>query len=385
MTKKILKIWPFWVKGLKYHDHHLAHFMKEDNVETIFACPNHFLSDYAFSKDDSDHQEYSVFFLEHFVVSNKAIPYNIAAFVKYLKNTNPDVIHIFGLSNFTTIFAMLALFLVRYKGVIIFNDHSDPNERKSTCSAFFYYKIFRLFYQLFIRDKYTIIVPDLATKEELVWRYGIGIINVIRIIPLGYDDKIFCYEESAETSKKPLRLGFAGKILPGKKLEVLLDVVARYSKEELELKIAGITLGKPSQYQSDLMHLFARESLDNVKFLPFRSSPEELAGFYRSIDIAIYPGSISITTFEANGTGCPVLLYNSYAGLEHRVSNGRGLLFSNLEDLVKYINCIIRGDYPGFYDRKAISETSRSYGWTTLKNYYYQEYGWVKMAENCRK
>ena len=38
--KKILKVWPFWIEGIKYHDQYLSDEMQKDNVKTIFACPN---------------------------------------------------------------------------------------------------------------------------------------------------------------------------------------------------------------------------------------------------------------------------------------------------------------------------------------------------------
>lgn len=374
----IMRVWPFWVDGIKYHDQYLAEFMKDDGVSTVFACPNYQMSDYlnfANSKENSkSNDNYSLLFLKHFSFLGKPFPFQLVKFSRQIRILNPDVIHVFGISNFTSIFALIAARLAFFKGKIIFNDHSDPNERKNGFVANLYYLFFLIAYRLLIRDKLTVIVPDISTCNELMRRYGTSIKNVIKIISLGYDDKMFYSRDKMRKAELPLIIGFAGKIFPEKKLEILINAILKFSVRDVELRIAGLNLTSPSKYQSSLVKFIESTGRNNIRISKFITSPEELALFYSSLDVAIFPGSISITTFEANGCGCPIILYKSYDGLEHRVSSLRGRLFETPKQLESYINEYIEIKRRSKIDHARIEIESKKFGWSRLKAEYYREY-----------
>jgi glycosyltransferase involved in cell wall biosynthesis len=111
-----------------------------------------------------------------------------------------------------------------------------------------------------------------------------------------------------------------------------------------------------------------------VEFRPFASS-EELVKFYNHIDLAIYPGGISITTIEASGSGTPVIIYKSIVGLEERVSFGRGELFDTKEELKanieKYFNLIKEKKI----DNEYISQkTKELFSWEKISKDYLKLY-----------
>jgi len=381
MKYRVLKVWPFWIYGIKYHDQYLAEFMESDDISTIFACPDYTEKsyiDFTEKKRNDTVNSYEMLFLRYINIMGKPFPYQIFKFAKQVKIINPDVIHVFGISNFTSIFTLISAKLISYKGKIVFNDHSDPNERKKGFIANIYYLIFRIFYYLLIKNRYTIIVPDLSASEEMVRRYGKSIKKLIKIFPLGYDDRVFCFRNTFSASRTvglPLILGFAGKIFPAKRLELLIDVVKKYTSDAIELHIAGLNIDSPSEYQETLLEYIVKSGCKNIYTYKFISNPERLAQFYSKIDVAVYPGSISITTFEANGCGCPIILYESLKGLENRVSDLRGMLFKTQLQLSECIDYYLNKKQISCIDHKAIAQESKTYSWSNIKKMYYNEYG----------
>jgi glycosyltransferase involved in cell wall biosynthesis len=377
----VLRVWPFWIDGIKYHDQHLAEFMEVDGVSTVFACPDYATPDYSsFAKSkkiERGKSNYRMLFLRYFTLFGKPFPYQIIKFKRQIKSLSPDVIHIFGISNFTSIFALVAARLASFKGKILFNDHSDPNERRSGFLAGAYYLLFFIIYRLLIRNRYTVIVPDIAARNELIRRYGPGIGNVIKLISLGYDDEVFYSRDAVRGADLPLVIGFAGRIVPEKKLELLINSVLQFNAGDIDLYIAGLNVASPSKYQSSLINYIQSTGRDNIKIRKFITSPGELASFYSMLDVAIFPGSISITTFEANGCGCPIILYRSVDGLEHRVSNLRGRLFETPQQLIEYINYFLELKRVAKIDHSGVEIESRDYSWSRLKRKYYNEYGFI--------
>ncbi|WP_286239886.1 glycosyltransferase family 4 protein [Neptuniibacter halophilus] len=372
---RILKVWPFWVDGIKYHDQYLADKMLEDNVYTHFICPDYTPPNYsAFSSESDKNSTYNVSFLKSFFVFGKPFPYDFFGVISKVRLFKPDVVHFFGISNFITVVVLLALFFSNYKGKIVFNDHSDPNERKKGLKARFYYGFFAVFFKIFIRGKYKIIVPDDSSFNEIVRRYGSGVMRNLTIIPLGYDERIFC-NSNPSRGKKAFVLGFAGKINEAKKLERLVDASLCFDESVLDIKIAGLNLDRLSQYQQSLLDYVKSTGRNNIHLTSFISAPSELSDFYAGLDLAVFPGSISITTLEATGCGTPIVLYNSISGLDHRVSNGRGLLFDTQQELVSCIDFFLNAKEGSGIDHNQIASNSREFSWSSLKHEYYNIYG----------
>lgn len=381
-----MKIWPFWPKGIKYHDQYLAETMIEDGVSTIFAYPDFNEPNYqGFVGNDRSAQDagYRSIHLNFFTLFGKPVPYNIFRFAREIDKIKPNVIHIFGISNFTSLFALFSAKISSFNGKILFNDHSDPNERKLGIVPEVYRQLFRIAYHLFIRNRYCVIVPDDSARDELIRRYGKGIAEKIKIFPLGYDSDVFNFKPTVRKEGLPLSIGFAGKIFPPKRLELLIDVVREFPKNSIIVNIAGLNFGPPSEYQKSLMDLVDSIGADNIRFHKFIPTPDKLADFYSSIDVAVFPGSISITTFEANGCGCPVVVYESINGLHNRVSYNRGRLFRTREELVAILDEYLHAKTRATISYSSIAADSRRYSWQRLKFLYYQEYEFQIRGEDA--
>ena len=376
---KIIKVWPFWPKGLMYHDQYLSLEMENDGVQTTFCCP--FISDdlyTGFTNDINDEEsKYNFHKFKFFTICNKPIPYSFYSFVRFLNLYSPDVVHIFGLSNFTSIFTLICLYFSNYNGKVFFNDHSDSNERKTGFLASFYYFIFRILYHLFFPKSAVIVIPDEGTKNELIFRYGYSINEQLKFIPLGFNSEVFRLEK--KYLGKKFKIGFAGKIFPAKRVNVLINVVNNLIKtnklkpSDFDVDIIGFS-EELSSYEISLLNYRDTNNLCNVNFKRFLSSPSQLAEFYNSCHLVVFPGSISITTFEANACGCPILLFNSVKGLEHRVNNGRGHLFTDDADLLKLVIHYYTQHIQDSILREDIAQASLKYSWHSIKEKYYEIY-----------
>ena len=114
--------------------------------------------------------------------------------------------------------------------------------------------------------------------------------------------------------------------------------------------------------------------MPNVTFYEFIRNPQNLAKFYSSMDLMVFPGSISITTFEASACGTPVALFETYEGLEHRVADGKGVLFANDEELHSSIVDFINKKNNTFIDHSKIAESASFFAWSSIKRDYYNVY-----------
>jgi len=88
MKKKILKIWPTWIPGLKYHDHYLADEMNSDDVTTYFIQPHYTPAAYKdFSSQDQQFENlYNEIFVDYFLFLGKPVPYRLDKFLRTLKS-----------------------------------------------------------------------------------------------------------------------------------------------------------------------------------------------------------------------------------------------------------------------------------------------------------
>ena len=144
----IIKVWAFWVDGIKYHDHYLSENMSLDGIQTYFICPDYTPPEFLGYSNNKKvfRNNYKILFVKYSLIFGKPFVYDIINIVKYIRKIQPKVIHIYGISNLITLTTLLAAKIALFKGLIIFNDHSDPNEKKKEFIAKMYYKLFFIIY-----------------------------------------------------------------------------------------------------------------------------------------------------------------------------------------------------------------------------------------------
>lgn len=379
-TLRILKVWSTFQTEIKYHDHYLANRMREQGHTTTFfasdsieAAWKPFLQKHKFEATEI----WSGHHINRFAstsFANKPFLKNPFAFVRAVKALNPDIIHVLGLAYPVNQLALLTALLFS-KAPVFVNEHGRLAANKTNWKAKIFYWNAYLVYQLFGRKKIkAFIAPNEESKAFIIDRYGVNK-EKIHIIPLGYDEDVFKFNETKRNQlKDKLIIGFAGKINAEKRVERILEALATSSnKENIICKIAGFNeSNKAIQIQ---LEAFAREHQLHIECLPFLNS-EALAEFYNYIDVAVYPGSISITTIEANACGAAILLNNSIRGLENRVEDNRGFLFSSVGELSSKLDYYYQQKLQGAINHKLIANNTSKYSWTKISqeylNLYYQ-------------
>lgn len=384
---KILKVWYFWQDKLKYHDHYLAAEMHKLRHETTFLAPNRvehslvpFVGQRIFPEGISTHEEYRVIRLNSIDIHGKFLITNIHEAASWIKK-DFEIIHIFGISNFITFITLTFLLFRRRKPLIFINDHNHPHDHKKSFLARSYHALFRILFRLYSPMVARVIVPNLATKNYLSQRYKIHDDKFLKIIPLGFNQDIFNINAGQRNKENNLVICFAGKIYPEKRLEVLLNAIKKIDANHLRLIIAGTNPNNPSPYQRTLINYASQLEIKNIEFKPFIDNPVELAKFYAFADLAVFPGSLSITTLEANGCGTPIILYRSTEGLEDRVENGRGLLFATEEELVSALNLYIKYKQNNNINYTEVFNKSQTLSWKNITQQYLAEYR--SFGANC--
>jgi glycosyltransferase involved in cell wall biosynthesis len=374
---KILKIWPSFQQELKYHDHYLADIMSDNNIETTFLCSDKvdiefkdFIGKEVINAGVDYYNNSKIIRLKSIEFINKPFIYEISKFYKVVCSNKYDIIHIYGTGNPITFYT---LFLLKFFGKntpVFINDHSNPNIVNNSLIGNIYYKLNSFFFSFL--KKYNvkrIFVPNAASYEFVMNRYKLNS-NELKIIPLGYDSDTFKYNPLKKNKSKNFIIGFAGKIYPEKRLELLIDVLTDLKIDAFELILVGIGSNKTS-YQKKLTNSQDKNNI-NVTFKKIFKKSEELADFYNYVDLVVFPGSISITSIEATGCGTPIILFNSIKGLHDRVENGRGVLFNTREELTRHLLYFYK-NY-NLINNENIEIETQIYSWKNISKTYLNEY-----------
>ena len=361
---RIAKIWPFLTGPSKYHDHHLSIVMNEDSIETVFFAPNY--TDPLFKASGLNENSVDCFtgfeLFKYVLFFGKTIPLNPFRVAKKIIEKS-DIIHFFGFAQPSALLLLIMIRLTGYTKKIYFNEHTDLSvlTKKQTI----YHKTLILLYSI-IGGNITLICCDENTKKY--WK-SIGLNSEIVIIPLGYNDKEFFVTNKIRDWGE-LRIGFAGRVDIRKNIELLLDKAREFP--DIEFYICGFNDSEYSRSLLNRISAIGREA--NIYTHPFANSLEVLRTFYNEIDVAIYPGSITIGTYEANACGSFVVVNRWDEDYSNRVDNLRGLSFENPDELSNLISILRLMKNTGNLDPCRISEFTKNYSWQHLKYEYYNLY-----------
>ncbi|MFH1545304.1 MAG: glycosyltransferase family 1 protein [archaeon] len=146
----------------------------------------------------------------------------------------------------------------------------------------------------------SIIVPSEFTKREIKKYYGIGE-EVIKVIPLGYNKKVFKPMKKSIARKK-LRINKDKKIIlnvgseePRKNIPLLIDAFDELREQEKKVELIRV-----GEERKETRKLIEKKRLTKV-IAYYNNVPEEkLALLYNSADVFVFP-----STYE--GFGLPLL------------------------------------------------------------------------------
>lgn len=372
---KILRVSETFQSELKYLEHYLTDELNKKNINTTFltstAVPKdleQFLHTTSFNPSEYMYGNSKIIRLKSASFFNKQIIIQLQALHNLVSKGNYDIIHLQGIGSFVTFSILLIVSFMKKKPVVIINDHSNPQLKSVGVSAKVFYAINQFLFKVTQQTISKIVTVNRASYDFLKKHYSIKN-ERIQIIPLGYDADVYKnMPELRNDKKETLILGFAGKINEAKNIELLIDVVI--DMDNVECRIVGLNEDTLSDYQKTLLAV----SDDKVTFYPLIKETQKLAEFYNKIDVAVFPGSISITTIEATGCGTPVILHKSMDGLEDRVENGRGILFESKDELKHAIQKYIDMKKSSNIKHKEIASNSLTYSWKTISEKYLDLY-----------
>lgn len=375
---KIVRVFPVFQTDILYAEHYLARELKKSGHETVFITSDKYLSYWMNFIKRTDgigkHQfdDYCVIRLSSFFPFEKAVFKNWIKLYKSLFHNNFDVAHLSGLGNISTIIVLiLASIRGKKSPPIIISDHSNPiaHKREGTIVKM-YYRFLRFGLFVFRNKIKRVITFSQVGIDTIIYRFKLKE-SLFTIIPLGFDQSQFSYKPELKNQHCKLIIGFAGKVTPSKRIDFLINTIGNsgFSKD-IKIIIVGVT---PGDRYCDYLKSISKNYLTEIDFIDFLSSPD-LANFYNYIDLAVFPGSISITTIEANGCGTPVLLFKSIESLSERVKDERGFLFSNESEFLEYIHYYLRVKPHGIDNYKIAENTKKELSWGALKDRYLELY-----------
>lgn len=290
-----------------------------------------------------------------------------------IRSKRYNIFHLSGVGVPLSIQFLLAHRLCRSDTPVVISDHttSDTSSSKGLTVGL-YYRLLR-WSLAGLKDRIAQVASFCPESCDLLSdRFALPR-DKCRVIPLGYDANIFHFRPTHDVSKsQAATIGFAGKPSSSKRLEDLIRAVGIVGQDNaIELRIAGLLDCAPT-LRHDLLNLAA--SL-NVKLVPLPLLPAtELARFYNELHLAVFPGSISVTTLEASGCGTPVLIRRSIEGIASRVENGRGHLFDTFDELVALIRTALTATETEEQRRQRSLATAQEFGWENLATKYEELY-----------
>lgn len=173
-----------------------------------------------------------------------------------------------------------------------------------------------------VRQADVIIVPSPFFREETIKSYGLSGSNII-ISPSGGVDRKFFTPQSAPISGR-FRIGYVGRIDPGKGWNVLLDgiEVLKQRYPELDPEVVFVGDGAETEAFKAAVAGSAVSALINYKG-PL--SHDELPAFYAGLHLFIFPSllpeSLGLVGLEAMASGVPVI-GSDYGGIRGYLKDG---------------------------------------------------------------
>lgn len=375
---KIGRVYATFQTDFLYTEHYLARELKADGYETVFITSDKYLGSwkkYLKSYDKAGEYsfgDYSVHRLESYFPGGKAIYKSPSKLKKLILESNFDVLHLYGLGTFSTLMVLVIAFFNKSKmPPIVLSDHTDTRTHsREGLSAELYYKFFAILLKVLSKPIHKIVTFNQVGIDVLTKRMSIAR-ERFEVIPLGYDQENYKWRPELKNKEEKLVIGYAGKIDEKKRVDFLINTLNETNLvDQVKLVIVGV---RDDAYGNMLKDIASKGKLE-VEFRPFATS-SELAEFYNYIDLAVYPGGISITTIEASGSGVPVVIYKSIADLESRVENGRGKLFDTKDELIQCLNYFCEQYKQNQIDNEQIAEvTQKTSSWRHIKSIYLNLY-----------
>jgi glycosyltransferase involved in cell wall biosynthesis len=239
-------------------------------------------------------------------------PFTFSGLKKTLKDFNPDVVHSNDL--FWTITILAAHYKPMFKYKLFVDSITGTFNPIGYKTVMF--KTFKLLFKRYLMknvDGFFAVCE--GSRKWLSKNFSIPS-PLVNVIPLGADQNLFAPDNKTRRFMRK-KLGFTdkdvvfvytGKIIPEKDLDILIKsfaLVYRKGAKNIRLLIIG---NGPEKYLKYLRKLAETNSLGGkIIFLP-TVDRRLLPNYYNAADVAVWPGSPSISIVEAMATGLPIII-----------------------------------------------------------------------------
>jgi len=232
---------------------------------------------------------------------------------KALKDFDPDILCIHDEISY---FAFTALaHKILFKRPLIADVHADYiNMTNNSLRRLVFHilsknPIYRALYKK--SDDFIAITED--SKKWLSTEFGVENRRII-VVPLAAETESFHPNilHRMQIRKKyhignSIVLIYAGKLIPEKDIEFLLEATSFLTSKGLDVKVLIVGSG-PRDYEQKLLAITKSLKIEDiVTFIGFVDK-KDLPSLYNAADIGVWPGSPSITIIEAMAAGLPIVI-----------------------------------------------------------------------------
>lgn len=257
---------------------------------------------------------------------------------KQIKRIGPDIIFVNG--NDTLIGIQLTLKNRKAPYALVLDSHMLEMASENP-----YRNLFRFFYRKFITP--IIIkenIPVVRTQDDAYVEKNLGIpLDRCPLISFGSDTLLFHpdndqkikFRKENNILKEEFVVLYAGKLSKNKGADILAEAVGEEitKKRNVIFIIVGNSTGEFGK--------FVEKSLKKAKNRVIRfptQKYENLCGFYQAADIAIFPKECSLSFYDVQACGLPVVFENNDVNIS-RSQHGNAVVFDSgdAKDLIRKI------------------------------------------------
>jgi glycosyltransferase involved in cell wall biosynthesis len=264
-------------------------------------------------------------------------------FMKMLKNTikeeDPDILILHGVFLPSTLISLFSIGKNGKNVSVAIDDHMvNAGSFNRYSSAL--YKILRPFFHYFLNKSSVKVSKWVAvskeTKEFMINNYGIK--EKIELIPLGYNEKTCFYDPiGAENWRLESNLPsiykyvlYIGKCDDYKNPLDLFDSFKKFHEKHSDFAL--LIVGEVSDtYRDSIKQKALALDISDKIFIKPPVNNFEINKVLSLARMVIWPHGSSMTMLEAMACNCPVIASEIEVNKE-RLSDGRGLMFKNLEN-----------------------------------------------------
>lgn len=212
---------------------------------------------------------------------------------------------------------------------------------------------------------------------EIAWRYYGVQRHKVKMMSLGVDTDFFFPVISDDTIQERAalrqRLGFSeddivciytGKLTEGKNALILAEAMERL--RSMGKPFRGLFIGGGPQKQS----IRAHPSSVVLDFMPF----SELAAYYRTADIGVWPADESTSTLDAAACGLPLIVSDGIVYREHVEGNGIVYKMNDLDDLVHNLLRLIDPQERKRLGLLGADKMARTFSWESVARRRLRDY-----------